>query len=262
MKSSIVFCALSFAISALGALPSDSNAQRLARGLPPLPPRRRQHGAKRTTPSSTPHQCNTKKTFCCSDLTATSSSAAKSIISGLGISSSSCGEHIGTGCVAAFGDSCCCLHLVLARRFFLIFAPYKLVAWDLQHREHVCLAQYLRLVWDRLSLVFGQHACLIVRVGISLVVLGSLQLCARLYLAFEQLRVLAVGLSLVFGQQCTQLFFRRAHLGSLVFFRLPREYLGIRSSQLLVLGVGLSVVVVGPFEQLGAHVFFVFEQRS
>ncbi|KAJ7471059.1 hypothetical protein FB451DRAFT_1399805 [Mycena latifolia] len=106
MKSSIVvFCGLSFAISAVGALSSDSNAQHLARGLPPLPPRRRQPGTKRSTPSSTPYQCGMKKTFCCADLTASSSAAGKNAISGLGISSSSCGAYIGTGCVAGLGDS-------------------------------------------------------------------------------------------------------------------------------------------------------------
>ncbi|KAJ7489369.1 hypothetical protein FB451DRAFT_1167049 [Mycena latifolia] len=151
MKSAIFFCALSFAISAVEGLPSESNAQRLARGLPPLPPRRRHSGAKRTTPSSTPIQCETKKTFCCSDLSATSSSSAKNILSGLGIPSSSCGEHIGTGCIAAFGDSwfcaiqlnwyagevlresvrarwyrlhaCFSLHVVLAPRIDFVFAP-------------------------------------------------------------------------------------------------------------------------------------------
>ncbi|KAJ7681666.1 hypothetical protein B0H17DRAFT_1205649 [Mycena rosella] len=105
MKSSttVFVCALSFAISALA---SNSNANRLARGLPPLPPRRRQPGAKRLTPSSTPFHCDTKKTFCCADLPAMSSAAGKNAISGLGIPSTSCGEHIGTGCVAAIGDSC------------------------------------------------------------------------------------------------------------------------------------------------------------
>ncbi|KAJ7433725.1 hypothetical protein FB451DRAFT_1399500 [Mycena latifolia] len=221
-------------MSVVNALP-DSNAQRLARGLPPLPPRRRQHGAKRTTPSSTPYQCNSKKTFCCSDLTATSSSAAKSIISGLEISSSSCGEHIGTGCVAAFGDSCiigtpanCCFDLILAHCFFLIFTPHKLVARDLERCEHVCLAQQLRLVRGRLPLVFGQHARLLVGVRISLVIVGPPeQLRARLYFAFKQCRVLGTGLSLVFGQQRTQLLLRLAQLDSIVFFCIPREQLGV-----------------------------------
>ncbi|KAJ7905047.1 hypothetical protein B0H13DRAFT_735693 [Mycena leptocephala] len=66
MKTAITFCALSFAISAVNATHSESNAQRLARGLPPLPPRRRYSGAKRSTTSSTPFHCDTKKTFCCS----------------------------------------------------------------------------------------------------------------------------------------------------------------------------------------------------
>ncbi|KAJ6468706.1 hypothetical protein DFH09DRAFT_1345007 [Mycena vulgaris] len=105
MKSSIVFCALSFAIAAVEAGTRDSNAHRLARGLPPLPPRRRQSG-KRTTPSSTPFTCASKKTFCCADFASTSSTVATPIISGLGVPLSSCGAHIGTGCVAAIGGSC------------------------------------------------------------------------------------------------------------------------------------------------------------
>ncbi|KAJ7467977.1 hypothetical protein FB451DRAFT_1177636 [Mycena latifolia] len=38
-------------------------------------------------PTSTPIQCETKKTFCCSDLSATSSSSAKNILNSLGIPS-------------------------------------------------------------------------------------------------------------------------------------------------------------------------------
>ncbi|KAJ7503245.1 hypothetical protein B0H11DRAFT_2222523 [Mycena galericulata] len=107
MKTAIIFSALSLAISAVDALPNESNAQRLARGLPPLPPRRRQLGAKRSTPSSTPFHCDTKKTFCCSNLEAASTSAAKTILSGLGIPSTSCGEQIGTGCEAASDSDVC-----------------------------------------------------------------------------------------------------------------------------------------------------------
>ncbi|KAJ7650033.1 hypothetical protein FB45DRAFT_1017438 [Roridomyces roridus] len=66
MKTTILLSALSLAtFVAVDALPQDTNARRLARGLPPLPPRRRTPGAvKRLTPSSTPYTCGTKKTFC------------------------------------------------------------------------------------------------------------------------------------------------------------------------------------------------------
>ncbi|KAJ6567773.1 hypothetical protein DFH09DRAFT_1363356 [Mycena vulgaris] len=152
MKSAIVFCALSFAISAVDALPahSNSNAERLARGLPPLPPRRR-HGAKRTTPSSTPFHCDTKKTFCCSDLTASSSSSAKNILSVLGIPSSSSGDYIGTGCVAAIGNSCCCLHIGLAHRIVLVFA-LRIVSGLVARK--LCLAQQLGIVGVRSAVIF------------------------------------------------------------------------------------------------------------
>ncbi|KAF7368978.1 Hydrophobin [Mycena venus] len=120
MKNTIIFCALSYAISVVGAVRFESNAQRLARGLPPLPPRRRfGSGAKRSTTSPTPFHCDAKKNFCCSNFQSASSPAAENILRGLGISQSSCGEQIATGCVAASGDSCssgslakCCGNIV------------------------------------------------------------------------------------------------------------------------------------------------------
>ncbi|KAJ7506989.1 hypothetical protein B0H11DRAFT_188225 [Mycena galericulata] len=106
MKAAIVLTFLTLTFSAVDAAPRDTNARRLARGLPPLAPKRRQPGAKRNQASSTPFHCDTKKTFCCSRYESSSSPAASSILSGLGIHSSSCGEKIGTGCVAISGDSC------------------------------------------------------------------------------------------------------------------------------------------------------------
>ncbi|KAJ7126168.1 hypothetical protein C8R44DRAFT_618425 [Mycena epipterygia] len=44
MKASIVFYVLTLAIPAIRALLRETNAQRFARGLPPLPPKRRQPG--------------------------------------------------------------------------------------------------------------------------------------------------------------------------------------------------------------------------
>ncbi|KAF7354725.1 hypothetical protein MSAN_01386500 [Mycena sanguinolenta] len=110
MKTTVAFCALSYAISAVGATRPESNAQRLARGLPPLAPKRRfsnlRSGAKRTAPSSTPFSCSPQKNFCCTTFESASSPAAESLLSSLGISQNSCGEQIATGCVAASGDSC------------------------------------------------------------------------------------------------------------------------------------------------------------
>ncbi|KAJ6543626.1 hypothetical protein DFH09DRAFT_1322083 [Mycena vulgaris] len=165
MKSTTFFCALSFAIAAVEAIPRDSNAHRLARGLPPLPPRRRQPGAKRSTPSSTPVTCASKKTFCCSDLTETSSSAATNILSGLGIPVSSCGAHVGTGCIAAVGDICLigtpanfCLDVDLAYRIVLVFTP-RIVSFGLvlgpleQHRQQLCAILVVGFAFEQLGIV-------------------------------------------------------------------------------------------------------------
>ncbi|KAJ6448910.1 hypothetical protein C8R45DRAFT_1114976 [Mycena sanguinolenta] len=125
MKTTTVvsFCALSYAITALGATNPESNAKRIARGLPPLPPQRRfsnlGSGAKRTTPSGTPFSCSPQKNFCCTSFESASSPAAESLLSSLGISQSSCGSQIATGCVATSSDSCsfgtlakCCGNIV------------------------------------------------------------------------------------------------------------------------------------------------------
>ncbi|KAJ6552250.1 hypothetical protein DFH09DRAFT_1366356, partial [Mycena vulgaris] len=109
MKTSVLLAFISLTISAVEALPRDTNANRLARGLPPLPPHRRQDATGKrlkSRASSTPFHCDTKKTFCCTGLEATTSSAATSVLSGLGIPASSCGDNIGIGCIAALGDTC------------------------------------------------------------------------------------------------------------------------------------------------------------
>ncbi|KAJ7724607.1 hypothetical protein DFH07DRAFT_758929 [Mycena maculata] len=111
MKVAVVLAFLSLTFSSVdAAVPRDTNARRLARGLPPLKPVRREAGtftlcAKRSSTSSTPFQCQSKQTFCCSNFESASSPAATNLLSGLGIQSSSCGEQIGTGCVAISGDS-------------------------------------------------------------------------------------------------------------------------------------------------------------
>ncbi|KAJ6568423.1 hypothetical protein DFH09DRAFT_1313868 [Mycena vulgaris] len=248
MKSSIVFCALSFAIAAVEARPRDSNAHRLARGLPPLPPRRRQSG-KRTTPSSTPFTCASKKTFCCADLTSTSSSAATTILSGLGVPLSSCGAHIGTGCVAAIGGSCdvlresirarwnrlharCSLHVDLAHCVVFVVPPRVVGGLKL------CLGQQLCVFCVGLSLVFGQQLFVSICVAFEQLRIRT-QLLVRLEwlrvsicFTFEQFRVFRVRLSFVFGQQ--------------LFVRFACQQLRISIcfafEQLRVLGIGISLV--------------------
>ncbi|KAJ7693649.1 hypothetical protein B0H17DRAFT_491726 [Mycena rosella] len=80
------------------------NAQRMARGLPPLPPTRlRAYGAKRATPSSTPPtvSCTSQATVCCASLQASTGPTATSVLQGLGLTSSSpnVGAMIGLACV-------------------------------------------------------------------------------------------------------------------------------------------------------------------
>ncbi|KAJ7766360.1 hypothetical protein DFH07DRAFT_769902 [Mycena maculata] len=120
MKPAVVLAFLSLTFSAsVDAVPRDTNAWRLVRGLPPLKPVRRETGAKRSRTSSTPFHCASSQTFCCSNYESSSSAAATDLLSDLGIGSSSCGEKIGTGCVAMSGDSCssgtaakCCGNIV------------------------------------------------------------------------------------------------------------------------------------------------------
>ncbi|KAJ6598468.1 hypothetical protein DFH09DRAFT_1304250 [Mycena vulgaris] len=242
MKSAIVFCALSFAISAVDALPahSNSNAERLARGLPPLPPRRR-HGAKRTTPSSTPFHCDTKKTFCCSDLTASSSSSAKNILSVLGIPSSSSGDYIGTGCVAAIGNSCligtpatCCGNL------------FEVAAIDCTPGMTLFFPFFcgIACLFSRSCRLHIGLACPIVLVFPLRIVSG---LVARKLCLAQQLGIVGVRSAVIFVGPLEQL------AGANLFVRLAFEQ---RPEQLGTVGLYLAHILVGPFEQLGLCVCF------
>ncbi|THU84373.1 fungal hydrophobin [Dendrothele bispora CBS 962.96] len=70
MKISPFFAiALISAVVTVDALPQrETNADRLSRGLPPLPPVKRAtraFEAKRSSPSGTPSQCSTGGTYCC-----------------------------------------------------------------------------------------------------------------------------------------------------------------------------------------------------
>ncbi|KAJ7042694.1 hypothetical protein C8F04DRAFT_1252104 [Mycena alexandri] len=93
------------------------NAQRMARGLGPLPPtRRRASTAKRATASSTPISCSTKTTVCCASLEASNSPAAGGVLAPLGLSSTSTnvGVTIGLACVVpiiTFGSKTWCVYV-------------------------------------------------------------------------------------------------------------------------------------------------------
>ncbi|KAJ7267152.1 hypothetical protein C8J57DRAFT_1510261 [Mycena rebaudengoi] len=101
-----IFALLSLAALSVEATSLNTNAERLARGLPPLPPRRRVPGAIRPRTSSTPFHCEAKAKFCCSSLRSSSSASSKATLKNLGLSPSSCGSQIGFGCAAATGGKC------------------------------------------------------------------------------------------------------------------------------------------------------------
>ncbi|KAJ7334685.1 hypothetical protein DFH08DRAFT_879107 [Mycena albidolilacea] len=107
MKTFIAFCVLAFAISVVETTPAQTNAQRFALGLPPLPPRNMgvsRSGARRATTSSTPYQCGVKRNLCCATYLPTSgsitSTLAETLLLTAGVPQSSAGDLIGTGCVS------------------------------------------------------------------------------------------------------------------------------------------------------------------
>ncbi|KAF8189910.1 hypothetical protein K438DRAFT_1971412 [Mycena galopus ATCC 62051] len=108
--TTIIICALSWVISAVDAAPRETNAQRFAHGLPPLPPKRRSStsvsGAKRAIISSTPFSCAAQKPFCCALLESATIPAAVTTLNGLGVPQASAGAQIGVGCVATSTNSC------------------------------------------------------------------------------------------------------------------------------------------------------------
>ncbi|PPQ96472.1 hypothetical protein CVT26_010466 [Gymnopilus dilepis] len=72
MKFTTVIAVLTaVAASSVQAKPSETNAHRLARGLPPNPPVRRATGvsaARRSSPSGISNSCNTGPVQCCNSL--------------------------------------------------------------------------------------------------------------------------------------------------------------------------------------------------
>ncbi|KAG6833259.1 hypothetical protein H0H87_009434 [Tephrocybe sp. NHM501043] len=87
MKFTSLFTVLAAAVATASAYPGvETNADRLARGLPPLPPVRRATpigAARRAAPSGTPPPtCSTGPVQCCNSVT-TASSPVASLLTGL-----------------------------------------------------------------------------------------------------------------------------------------------------------------------------------
>ncbi|KDR76991.1 hypothetical protein GALMADRAFT_246172 [Galerina marginata CBS 339.88] len=88
MKFTTVVAVLAAAVASVESRPSETNADRLARGLPPLPPTRRATpiaGARRSSPSGISNSCNTGPVQCCNTVTTASNPVASLIIGLLGL---------------------------------------------------------------------------------------------------------------------------------------------------------------------------------
>jgi hypothetical protein len=89
MKFTSIATVVFTAVAAVAATPyRETNAERFARGMPPLPPQKRStpaFAAKRTGPSGTPSQCTTGPVQCCQTVGNSSNSAIATILALLGL---------------------------------------------------------------------------------------------------------------------------------------------------------------------------------
>ncbi|KXN84421.1 60S ribosomal protein L27-A, partial [Leucoagaricus sp. SymC.cos] len=89
MKFATAFSILACAVAAVSATYSESNASRMARGLPPKPPARRSrtHMARHGKPSGVPSgsNCSTGPVQCCNSVTHSSHESATTVAQGLGL---------------------------------------------------------------------------------------------------------------------------------------------------------------------------------
>ncbi|KAF9484043.1 fungal hydrophobin [Pholiota conissans] len=77
------------AAATVSAKPAHTNAERMARGLPPLPPVRRRatgvQAARRSSPSGISNSCNTGPVQCCNTVTKAGTQAASYLLGLLGL---------------------------------------------------------------------------------------------------------------------------------------------------------------------------------
>ncbi|KAF8646624.1 hypothetical protein AX16_007125 [Volvariella volvacea WC 439] len=88
MKFTTTLAVVLTAAATFNGVAAETNAERLARGLPPNPPAKRwtpTSAAKRGQPSGSPNQCNTGPIQCCNKVTTARDSTAGLIMSLLGI---------------------------------------------------------------------------------------------------------------------------------------------------------------------------------
>ncbi|KAG7095660.1 hypothetical protein E1B28_006379 [Marasmius oreades] len=99
--SAFVIAAAALATNVSAAPGQETNAQRMARGLPPLPPVRRATGtevARRGTPSGSPGQCSTGPVQCCLTTGHANDGAISALLGLLGIVVTDLNVLIGVNC--------------------------------------------------------------------------------------------------------------------------------------------------------------------
>nr|GAT53826.1 predicted protein [Mycena chlorophos] len=85
----------------------ETNAWRMARGLPPMAPRRRDADYYQPPRKSlTPFTCTPQQNFCCQGYVPADSPQGYEVLNDYGITGDTCGETIGTGCSAAPSTGC------------------------------------------------------------------------------------------------------------------------------------------------------------
>ncbi|KAF7440121.1 hypothetical protein PC9H_000465 [Pleurotus ostreatus] len=109
MKFTSVIALVATAATLVGAVPFETNAERLARGLPPLPPARRASGVEAAKPKPSPsHGCSTGPVQCCNDLVDRSNHTVGILIGLLGIVLGPVTGLFGLGCSPLLGGGAKC----------------------------------------------------------------------------------------------------------------------------------------------------------